>query len=132
MLRKLLLCVYIYCIFLHSISRCTCIIIIAYCIMPKCDCSQCSRRSAAKCNSHREEKCSRKRKPSSCECNKRKPITCECNKCKPRACECTKCKPYVKPTCRCEDYANSDNDSDSAADCNALSHQFIITVKTTN
>jgi len=118
--------------FLHSISRCNSIIIITYSIMPKCDCSQCSRRSAAKCNSHREEKCSRKRKPSSGECNKRKPITCECNKCKPRACECTKCKPYVKPTCRCEDYANSDNDSDSAADCNALSHQFIITVKTTN
>jgi hypothetical protein len=115
--------------FLHSISRCNCIIIIIYSIMPKCDCSQCSRRSAAKCNSHREEKCSRKRKPSSGECNKRKPITCECNKCKPRACECNKCKPYVKPICKCED---SDNDSDSAADCNSLSHQFIITVKTTN
>lgn len=118
--------------FLHSISRCSCIIIMTYSIMPKCDCSQCSHRSSAKCNSHREDKCSRKRKPSSGECNKRKPITCECNKCKPRACECNKCKPYVKPICKCEDYANSDNDSDSAADCNTQSHQFIITVKTTN
>ena len=88
--------------------------------MPKCDCSQCSRRSASKCNSHREDKCSRKRKPSSCECNKRKPITCECNKCKPPA----------KPICKCEDYAS--NDSDTETDCNTQSHQFIITVKTTN
>jgi len=135
--------------FLHSISRCSYIIIITYSIMPKCDCSQCSHRSATKCNSHREDKCSRKRspkrKPKSCECNKCKPVACECNKCKPPACDCNKCKPraceyirckqYVKPTCKCEDYANSDNDNnegDNAADCNAQSHQFIITVKTTN
>ena len=104
--------------FLHSISRCSYIIIIIYCIMPRCDCSQCSRRSAAKCNSHREEKsgCSRKRKQNSCECNKRKPKSCECNKCKPRLCE-------------CDDSDNDNNNSDNAADCNAPSHQFIITVK---
>lgn len=101
--------------------------------MPKCDCSQCSHRSATKCNSHREEKCIRKRspkrKPKSCECNKCKPPACDCNKCKPRACEYNRCKQSVKPICKCED---SDNDSDSAADCNAQLHQFIITVKTTN
>ena len=116
--------------FLHSISRCSCIIIIIYSIMPKCDCSQCSRRSASKCSSHREDKCSRKRKQSSCDCNKRKPITCECTKCKPPVCECAKCKPPAKPICKCEDYAT--NDSDTEADCNTQSHQFIITVKTTN
>ncbi len=121
--------------FLHSISRCNCIIIIIYSIMPKCDCSQCSRRSATKCNSHREDKsgCSRKRSPKrkskSCECNKCKPVTCECNKCKPRACEYNRCKQYVKPTCKCEDSDNDNNDSDNAADCNTQSHQFIITVK---
>ena len=130
--------------FLHSISRCSCIIIITYSIMPRCDCSQCSHRSLAKCNSHREDKsgCSRKRKqiacecnkrkPKSCECNKCKPVTCDCNKCKPRSCEYNRCKQSAKPTCKCEDYANSDNDnndSDNAADCNAPSHQFIITVK---
>ena len=98
--------------------------------MPKCDCSQCSRRSAVKCNSKREDKCIRKRKQSSCECNKRKLITCECNKCNPPVCECTKCKPTAKPICKCEDY--SSNDSDNETDCNTQSHQFIITVKTTN
>ena len=134
--------------FLHSISRCSYIIIITYSIMPRCDCSQCSHRSLAKCNSHREDKsgCSRKRspkrKPKSCECNKCKPVACECNKCKPPACDCNKCKPraceynrckqYVKPTCKCEDSDNDNNDIDNAADCNTQSHQFIITVKTTN
>ena len=96
--------------------------------MPRCDCSQCSHRSLAKCNSHREDKsgCSRKRSP------KRKPKSCDCNKCKPRACEYNRCKQYVKPTCKCEDSDNDNNDIDNAADCNTQSHQFIITVKTTN
>ena len=124
--------------FLHSISRCSYIIIITYSIMPRCDCSQCSHRSLAKCNSHREDKsgCSRKRspkrKPKSCDCNKCKPTACDCNKCKPRACEYNRCKQYVKPTCKCEDSDNDNNDIDNAADCNTQSHQFIITVKTTN
>ena len=121
--------------FLHSISRCNCIIIIIYSIMPKCDCSQCSRRSVAKCNSHREDKsgCSRKRSPKrkqiACECNKPKPKSCVCKKCKPPACECTKCKSHA---CEFDDSDNDDNDSVNAVDCNTQSHQFIITVKTTN
>ena len=80
--------------------------------MPKCNCSQCSHRYATKCSSNREDKC---------RCNrKRKPTTCECNKCRQR----------VKPTCKCDD--NDHNDSDNEPECNAQSHQFIITVKTTN
>ena len=84
--------------------------------MPKCNCSQCSHRSLAKCNSQREDKCrcNRKRSP------KRKPVVCECNK----------CKQPVKPTCKFDDYDN--NDSDCETTCNTQSHQFIITVKTTN
>ena len=102
-----------------------------YSIMPKCDCSKCSRRSATKCNLYREDNysCSCKRSP------KRKHTSYECKKCKPVTCECKKCKQHVKPTCKCEDYANSDNDnndSDHAADCNTQTHQFIISVKTTN
>ena len=94
--------------------------------MPRCDCTQCSQRSSTKCNSHRKDKscCSRKRSP------KRKPRSCECNEYKPHACECNKCKSPVKPRCKCEDYEN--NESDSETNCNTQSHQFIITVKTTN
>ena len=84
--------------------------------MPRCNCSQCSPRSTSKCNSNREDKCkcNRKRSP------KRKQVACECNK----------CKQHVKPTCKCEDYDS--NNSDNETDCNTQSHQFIITVKTTN
>ncbi len=97
--------------------------------MPKCNCTQCSHRSATKCNSNREDKCrcNRKRSP------KRKERACECIKCKPTVCECNKCKQHIKPICKYEDCANNDrNDSDNETDCNTQSHQFIITVKTTN
>jgi len=122
--------------FLHSISRCIFIIIITYSIMPKCNCTQCSHRSVTKCGSNREDKCRCNRKRSPKRSPKRKPTVCECNKCKPTICECNKCKPTVKPTCKYEDYANNynndRNDSDNEPDCNTQSHQFIITVKTTN
>jgi len=101
--------------------------------MPQCNCSQRSCRSVTKCDSYREDKCKCNRKRSPKRSPKRKPTACECNKCKPTVCESNKCRQRVKPICKCEDYANNDNnDSDNEPDCNTQSHQFIITVKTTN